>query len=220
MKTSMVAVGRFMYGNWYGAVVVFAFVTAVLCGLQFANSCMGDLVPWPKDSHNALMFLAVVNIGIAMVVSLVRRRWGLAFRQLVLVAVAFVCYVCIGFISYCTPTRMAAPPSRKWTESTVCLSTGIANDDLTFLGGISQRESVLIFAVADIPINKSRFLPGSPWTDEVGVEAIGHYRHIMEFCRLDVALPDDAELSHCDSEYGNLTLIATGGKHYLVYERL
>ena len=220
MKRSIVALGRFMYGNWYGAVVVFAVVTAVLCGLQFANSCMGDLVPWPKNSHNALMFLAVVNIGIAMVVSLVRRRWGLAFRQLVLVAVAFVCYVFIGFISYCTPTRMAAPPSRKWTESTVCLPAGIANDNLTFLGGISCRETIAVFAVADIPIEKSRFLPGSPWMNVGDPKAVDHYRSIMAYCRIDVSLPNNAALSHCNGEYGNITLIATDGKHYLVYERL
>ena len=181
---------------------------------------MGDLVPWPKDSHNALMFLAVVNIGIAMVVSIVRRRWGLAFRQLVLVALAFVCYVCIGFFSYCTPTRMAAPPSRKWTKSTVCLPAGIAYDNLTFLGGISRRETIAVFAVADIPIDKSRFLPGAPWMDVGDPKAVDHYRSIMAYCRIDVSLPNNAAFSHCDSEYGNITLIATGEKHYLVYEQL
>ena len=51
MKKTMLAFGRFMYGNWYGAVVVFVAVAAVLYGLQFANCCMRDLVPWPKDIH-------------------------------------------------------------------------------------------------------------------------------------------------------------------------
>ena len=115
---------------------------------------------------------------------------------------------------------MAVPPRRKWTESTICLPTGIANDNLTFLGGISRREAIAVFAVADIPIDKSRFLPGSPWTDEVGVKAIGRYRSIMKYCRIDVSLPNTAALSHCNGEYGNITLVATGGKHYLVYERL
>ena len=220
MKKGMVALGRFMYGNWYGAVVVFAFVTAVLCCLQFANYCMGDLVPWPKGLHDALMFLAVVNIGIAMVVSLVRRRWGLAFRQLVLVAVAFVCYVCIGFISYCIPTRMTMSPGRAWTESSICSPTAIAYVDLTFLGGISQRETVAVFAVADIPVDMSRFIPGSPWMGVGDPRAVDHYQNIMAYCRIDVSLPNNAALSHCDSEYGNITLISTDGKHYLVYEQL
>ena len=32
MKKTMLEFGRFMYGNWYGAVVVFVAVAAVLCG--------------------------------------------------------------------------------------------------------------------------------------------------------------------------------------------
>ncbi|MBE6383875.1 MAG: hypothetical protein E7049_12805, partial [Lentisphaerae bacterium] len=76
MKKMMMAVGRFMYCTWYGAAVVFVAVAAVLCVLQFANCCMGDLVPWPKDIHILIMFATVANIGVAMIVSLCRRKWG------------------------------------------------------------------------------------------------------------------------------------------------
>jgi hypothetical protein len=216
----MMALGRFLYGNWYGAVVAFVIVSAVLCALQFINYCMGDFVPWPKSWHYTLMILPVVNIGVATVVSIIRRKWGWAVGQLALVAVAFVCHGVICFISYCTPTRTTTPPSRKWTISTICLPTSIACDSLTFLGGISQREPVAVFSVANLPADQSHFLPGSPWANMVDARAVDHYRSIMKYCRIDAALPDNAILMHCDGEYGNMTLIAADGKQYLVYEEL
>ena len=220
MKKRMKAVGRFMYCTWYGAAVVFVAVAAVLCGLQFANCYMGDLVPWPKDIHILIMFATVANIGVAMIVSLCRRKWGRAIGLLVLCVAAYVGFAFVAFISYCVPTRMVMPPSREWTEATICQPSAIEYDNLTFLGGISTRETVAVFAVADTPLDKSRFAEGSPWTDEVGDKALASYRRIMAFCRIDVPLPDTAALSHCDGRDGYITLIEANGKTYLVYQRL
>ena len=220
LGTRMRALGRFFYGNWYGAFVAFVIVSVTLCGLQFANCLMGDLVPWPKGCHLALMSLAAMNVGIAMFVSVIRREWWRTVRQLVLVAVAAVCFLYIGFISYCIPTRMTLPPSREWMMSAICQPTSMPFDSLTFLGGISQRETVAVFSVANVPIDAARFFPGSPWTDMVGGGAVNHYRSILEFCRIDAALPDDVALSHCNGNGSNITLIATDETHYLVYERL
>ena len=220
MKKMMIAAVRFVYGTWYGAVVAFVAVAAVLCGLQFANYGLGDIVPWPKDAHLAIMLAAVANIGVAMIVSLCRRKWARAFGQLALGVVAYICLAFVGFISYCVPTRMSMPPSREWTAATICQPSAIEYDNLTFLGGISTRETVAVFAVADTPLDKSRFVDGSPWTDEVGDKALASYRRIMAFCRIDVPLPDDAALSYCDGREGNITIIETNGKTYLVYERL
>lgn len=211
LKTRMKALGRFMYGNWHGTVVTFVIVSAVLCGLQFINYRMGDFVPWPKNWHYALMFLSVGNIGVAMVVSIIRRRWGRMAWQLALVAVAFACHAVVCFISYCIPTRSNTAPSRKWTISAICLPTSIAFDSLTFLGGISKREPVYVFRVADIPTDQSHFRPGSPLANMIGVAAIDSYRDIMKFCRIEAALPDNAVLSHCCAEYGNIALIVANG---------
>jgi hypothetical protein len=188
--------------------------------LQFANSCVGDFLPWPKDVHILIMFATVANIGVAMIVSLCRRKWGRAIGLLVLCAAAYVCFAFVAFISYCVPTRMVMPPSREWTEATICQPSAIKYDNLTFLGGISTRETVAVFAVADTPLDKSRFVEGSPWTDEVGDKAIASYRRIMAFCRIDVPLPDTAALSHYDGKEGNITIIEANGKTYLVYKRL
>ena len=216
----MKAVTRFMYGNWYGAVVVFVAVASVLCVLQFANSCVGDFLPWPKDVHILIMFATVANIGVAMIVSLCRRKWGRAIGLLVLCAAAYVGFAFVAFISYCVPTRMAMPPSRGWTEVAICQPSAIEYDNLTFLGGISTRETVAVFAVADTPLDKSRFVEGSPWTDLVGDKALASYRRIMAFCRIDVPLPSTAALSHCDGRDGYITLIEANCKTYLVYQRL
>ena len=222
LKKSMMALGRFMYGTWYGAVIVFVVVSAVLCGLQFLNYCMGDFIPWPKNWHYTLMFLAVGNIGVAMVVSIIRRRWGRTVGQLALVAVSFVCHGIVCFFSYCLPTRMrmTTPPGREWMMSTICQPTSIACDSLTFLGGISQREFVTVFSVVDLPTDQSNFHPGSPWANMVGATAVDHYRSIMKYCRIEATLPDNATLSGCDGEYGIITLIVADGTNYLVYERL
>ena len=220
MKKMMKAVARFMYGNWYGAVVVFVAVASVLCVLQFANSCVGDFLPWPKDVHILIMFATVANIGVAMIVSLCRRKWGRAIGLLLLCVVTYVCCAFVAFISYCVPTRMATPPSREWTEATICQPSAIEYDNLTFLGGISTRETVAVFAVADTPLDKSRFVEGSPWTDLVGDKALASYRRIMAFCRIDVPLPGTAALSHCDGRDGYITLIEANCKTYLVYQRL
>ena len=220
MKKTMLEFGRFMYGNWYGAVVVFVAVAVVLCGLQFANCCMGDLVPWPKDVHLLIMFATVANIGVAMIVSLCRRKWGRAIGLLLLCVVTYVCLAFVAFISHSVPTRMVMPPSREWTEAAICQPSAIEYDNLTFLGGISTRETVAVFAVADTPLDKSRFVEGSPWTEEVGDKALASYRRIIAFCCIDVPLPDTAALSHCDGKASKITIIEAHGKTYLVYQRL
>ena len=221
MKKMMMAVGRFMYCTWYGAAVVFVAVAAVLCVLQFANCCMGDLVPWPKDVHLLIMFATVANIGVAMIVSCCRSKRERAIGQLLLCVVAFAGCLIVALVSYCIPTRSAVPPCREWTEEAICRPSAIEFDNLVFLGGIWTREHVEVFAVSDSStIDKSRFSAGSPWANVVGDKAIVHYRRIMEFCRIDVSLSDDTALSHCYSGINNITLVEADGKAYLVYERL
>ena len=221
MRRMTMAMGRFMYGTWYGAVVVYVAVVVALFGLQFANCCMGDLVPWPKGIHFLVMLAAVANIGVAVIVSCCRSKRERAIGQLLLCVVAFAGCLIVALVSYCIPTRSAVPPCREWTEEAICRPSAIAYDNLAFLGGISTRENVEVFAVADSStIDKSRFSAGSPWANVVGDQAIAHYRRIMEFCRIDVSLPDDTALSHCYSGINNITLVEADGKAYLVYERL
>ena len=57
MKKIWIAVGRFVYGTWYGAMVVFVAVTVLLHGLQLANSGFGDIIAWPKVLHIIMMLL-------------------------------------------------------------------------------------------------------------------------------------------------------------------
>ena len=222
MKKMMKTVGRFMYCTWYGAAVVFVAVAAVLCGLQFANYGLGDIVPWPKDVHLAIMLAAVANIGVAMIATLCRRKWARAFGQLTLAAFAYICLTFVGFISYCVPTRMSTPPSREWTEANICQQTAIAFENLAFLGGVSQRENIVVYEVAEnATLGNSRFFAGSPWMGgEIGDRAITHYRTIMTACRIDATLPKKTSLSYCDSKVGKITLVVADGRIYLVYERM
>jgi len=222
MKKMMMAAVRFVYGTWYGAVVAFVAVAAVLCGLQFANYGLGDIVPWPKDAHLAIMLAAVANIGVAMIVSLCRRKWARAFGQLTLAAFAYICLAFVGFISYCVPTRMSTPLSREWTEANICQHTAIAFENLAFLGGVSQREDIVVFEVGEnATLDNSRFFAGSPWMGgETGDSAIAHYHMIMKESRIDATLSKNTSLLHCSSKFGIITLVVADGSTYLVYERM
>ncbi|MBR4258219.1 MAG: hypothetical protein IKQ17_04245, partial [Kiritimatiellae bacterium] len=53
---------RFVYGTWYGAMVVFVAVAALLFGLQLANSGFHDIIAWPKGIH---IILKLHNFQIA-----------------------------------------------------------------------------------------------------------------------------------------------------------
>ena len=63
MKKKVMVLGRFVYGTWYGAMVVFVAVAALLFGLQLANSGFHDIIAWPKGIHIILMLIALVNLG-------------------------------------------------------------------------------------------------------------------------------------------------------------
>ena len=174
MKKKVMVLGRFVYCTWYGAMVVFVAVAALLFGLQLANSGFHDIIAWPKGIHIILMLIALVNLGGAMLFSLSRRRFRRGLAQFLLCGVAFFGFVIMSFIVYCVPTRTSSAPDEEWVESTICATTAIPRDKLTFLGGISAREGINVFAVADAELGK--FRPGSPWGAGNDSEAINHYR--------------------------------------------
>ena len=219
MKKIWIAVGRFVYGTWYCAMVVFVAVAALLFGLQLANSGFHDIIAWPKGIHICMMFIALANLGAAMLFSLLRRRFRRGLAQFLLCGVAFFGYVVMSFFVYCVPTRTSSEPDEEWVESTICAATAIPRDKLTFLGGISMREGVDVFAVADADLG--RFTPGSPWGLGNADNAINHYRRIMEWAHINVALPDDARILRCD---GNLSyiisIVEANGNRYLFCERI
>ena len=111
---------RLVYDRCCGAFLLFAAVTVAMLALQHANGAMGDVIPWPKGIQACVMFVLWANIGVAMVVSLFRRKWARAFGQFLLVAVAFVGLVFVGFVSLCVPTRMTSAPSAAWTQKCIC----------------------------------------------------------------------------------------------------
>ncbi len=219
MKKKVMVLGRFVYGTWYGAMVVFVAVAALLHGLQLANSGFGDIISWPKGIHICMMFIALANLGAAMLFSLLRRRFRRGLAQFLLCGVAFFGYVVMSFFVYCVPTRTSSEPDEEWVESTICAATAIPRDKLTFLGGISAREGINVFAVADAELGK--FRPGSPWGLGNADNAINHYRRIMEWAHINVALPDDARILRCD---GNLSyiisIVEANGNRYLFCERI
>ena len=61
-----------------GAFALFVATGVVLFALQMLNGMLSDLVAWPKNIHLGLLFALWVNVGVAMVVSLFRRRFGRA----------------------------------------------------------------------------------------------------------------------------------------------
>ena len=219
MKKKVMVLGRFVYCTWYGAMVVFVAVTVLLHGLQLANSGFGDIISWPKGIHICMMFIALANLGAAMLFSLLRRRFRRGLAQFLLCGVAFFGFVTMSFIVYCVPTRTSSAPDEEWVESTICATTAIPRDKLTFLGGISMREGVDVFAVADAELGK--FRPGSPWGAGNDSEAINHYRSIMKYAHIDVTLPDDARILRCDGslEY-IISIVEANGNRYLFCKRL
>ena len=219
MKKKVMLLGRFVYGTWYGAMVVFVAVTVLLHGLQLANSGCGDIISWPKGIHFCMMFIALANLGAAMLFSLLRRRFRRGLAQFLLCGVAFFGYVVMSFFVYCVPTRTSSEPDEEWVESTICATTAIPRDKLTFLGGISMREGVDVFAVADADLG--RFTPGSPWGLGNADNAINHYRRIMEWAHINVTLPDDARILRCDGSLSYIiSIVEANGNRYLVCERI
>ena len=222
-KNILGSLRRFMYGTWYGAMAVFAVVTFVLCGLQLVNSDFEDVVAWPTQILHVLMLIALVNVGTAMLFSLSRCKWGRGCGQFLLCCVAFFC-----FIIYSLPRSMTAEssdkwsvPSDKWVESTICTPTAITRDKLSFLGGTSQRETIAVFAISDVELDKGRFSSGSPRNLGGADKAINHYRRIMKRSHIDVALPDDARIVHCNSSTSYLiSIVEANGRRYLFCERL
>ena len=215
MKKKVMVLGRFVYGTWYGAMVVFVAVTVLLHGLQLANSGFGDIISWPKGIHFCMMFIALANLGAAMLFSLLRRRFRRGLAQFLLCGVAFFGYVVMSFFVYCVPTRTSSAPDEEWVETTICAP----RDKLTFLGGISMREGVDVFAVADADLG--RFTPGSPWGLGNADNAINHYRRIMEWAHINVTLPDDARILRCDGSLSYIiSIVEANGNRYLFCERI
>ena len=186
-----------------------------------ANSCFGDVMPWPKGVHVLIMMVSVLNVSVAAIVSFVRRKWARALGQVVMFCASIVCCVFVTFIVYCLPTRMPTPPNDEWVCENISLKANIDKDKLNFLGGISAREPVVAYEVAEGTIDDRPFSPGVPWTGLSDVKARAHYQRIMGFCRIAVLVPDDAVFSHCDAKDSCITtLIKANNKTYLVCERL
>jgi len=221
MKRMMMAVGRIVYCSWYGAMVVFVAVNVVLFGLQLVNSGLGDVVPWPKGLHCVVMLIALANLVGAVFFSFLRRKFRRGLAQLVLCGIAIFGFVFMSFIVYCVPTRTAVAPDEAWVRSAICDPTAIAHDKLTFLGGISQREAINVFAVADVELDKGRFMPGSPWNMGNADNAINHYRRIVERARIEVVIPDDAQIMRCNGSTSyTISIVEANGRRYLFCERL
>lgn len=220
MKEALVKFGRGVYDTWYGATATFLVVSIMLLGLQMVNGYLNDVVPWPKGVHVLIMMLLVLNVCVATIVSLARRKWARALGQVIMLGASLVCCAFVTFIVYCMPTRMTIPPGDEWVCETISMKTNIGKDKLNFLGGISARESVVVYEVVDDAIDDRSFSPGVPWTGLSNVKARAHYQRIMGFCRITVSVPDDAVFSHCDAKDGFITLIKANNKTYLVCERL
>ena len=223
MKRVMFARGvagtaRLFYDRCCGAFLVFAVVTVTMLALQHANGAMGDIIPWPKGIQACIMFVLWANIGVVMAVSLFRRKWVRAFGQFLLMAVAFVGSVFVGFISLSVPTRMTSAPSGAWTQKCICDVAQVEPSRLVFRGGISTREEVVVFEVADGAPMGAGFRQGSPLGEGASVRE--HFRALFNYCRIAVELPTELDISSCDSVDGNLHKIVASGKTYLVYERL
>ena len=219
----IVALGKAVYDTWYGAVALFLAVSAALFGLQVVNEHLGDVVPWPKDAHVLVMIGLALNIGVAAIVSaFVRRKLARAFELLAMMCAALAGSILVGVVVCCLPTRMTTPPCDEWVDKTICSKTGIGKERLQFLGGISARESTVVYEVSDGAIDCTKFSPGSPWTSDSddSKDANAIYPLILKRCHIDVPLPDNAAFYHCDCTNGFITIIKASDKGYLVYQRL
>ena len=209
---------RLVYDRCCGAFLLFVAVTVAMLALQHANGAMGDVIPWPKGIQACVMFVLWANIGVAMGVSLFRRKWARAFGQFLLMVVAFVGLVFVGLISLSVPTRMTSAPSAAWTQKCICDVAQVECSRLVFRGGISTREEVVVFEVADGASIGASFRQGSPLGEGASVRK--HFQALFNYCRIAVELPTELEISSCDSAQGSLHKIVAGVKTYLVYERL
>ena len=213
------AVGA-LYDTWWGAFALFCAMGLALSALQMLNGMLSDLVAWPKNIHLGLLFVLWVNVGVAMIVSLFRRKFKLAAIQLALAAVGFFVYVYAAFCSYCVPTRMTTSPGEEWIQESICKPTHIERSQLVFLGGISMREEVVVFEVVGELPSSECFRPGSAWLANDKARSCDHFRRLMKKGRVAVELPEEFDVSRFDGEYGFLHKLSAGGKTYLVYERL
>ena len=211
-----------IYDTWWGAFALFVATGVVLFALQMLNGMLSDLVAWPKNIHLGLLFALWVNVGVAMVVSLFRRRSGRAAGQLALVVVAFFVYVFAALFSYCVPTRMTSAPCEEWIQERICKPTHIERSQLVFLGGIDTREWVVVFEViGELPPSEC-FTPGSGFGNVDKARAGDNFRALMKAIRVAVELPEEFDVSsyYDEKNFGILQKLSAGGKTYLVYNRL
>ena len=181
-------------------------------------------VAWPKNIHLGLLFALWVNVGVAMVVSIFRRKFGRAAGQLALVVVGFFVYLVAALFSYCVPTRMTSAPCEEWIQERICKPTHIERSQLVFLGGIDMREEVVVFELIGELQDPECFVPGYAWGGgSSDMTKIGdHFRRLMKMGRVAVELPEEFDVSYFrrDGYYSILHKISAGGKTYLVFERL
>ncbi len=205
----------FLYKTGHGAFVVFIVVSVVSLALQFLNNALSDVISWPKNAHLTLLFILLLNIPVAMGVSLYRRMWKTAITQCLLSVAALFAYAFLVFTVLCVPTRQSAPPAEQWTERTVCQPAHLERSRLKYLGGISQREPILVFEVmGEEPVDE-HFRPGSSYGEG---DSRKHFQAIMDRCRLPVSLPSDMAVFHSPCDGGALHLLLANGKRLLVYE--
>ena len=205
-----------LYKTCHGAFVVFLIVSVVSLVLQLLNNALSDVIAWPKNAHLTLLFILLLNIPVAMGVSLCHRRWKRAIAQCLLSVTAFFVYAYLGFIVFCVPTRRTNPPSDAWIGSAVCHFTHIERTRLKYLGGISQREPVVVFQVlGKEPANEHFRLGSSRGEGDWGPK---HFQSIMEFCHLPVSLPPDTIIYHCPCDGGSINLLRMGEESLLIYE--
>ena len=206
----------FLYKTCHGAFVVFIVVSAVSIALQFLNNALSDVIAWPKNAHLTLLFILLLNIPVAMGVSLYHRKWKTAITQCLLSGAALFVYAILVFTVLCVPTRQSAPPNEQWTERTVCQPAHLERSRLKYLGGISQREPILVFEIMGEEPVDDPFRPGSSYGEGDWVRR--HFQSIMDRCRLSVSLPSDMAMYYCPCDGGSLHLLMANGKRLLVYE--
>jgi hypothetical protein len=132
-KEALVKFGRGVYDTWYGATTTFLVVSIMLLGLQMVNGCLNDVVLWPKGVHVLIIMLLLLNVCVATIISLVRRKWARTLGQVIMLGASLVCCAFVTFIVYCLPTRMTIPPSDEWVCETITMKTNIGKDKLNFL---------------------------------------------------------------------------------------
>ena len=168
------------------------------------------------------MFALWVNVGVAMVVSLLRRKFRQSAIQLALGVVCFFIYAVAIVFSWCVPTRMATSPGEGLIQECICKPTHIERSQLVFLGGIDTREWVVVFEViGELPPSEC-FTPGSGYGNVDKARAGDNFRALMKAIRVAVELPEEFDVSsyHDEKNFGILQKLSAGGKTYLVYKRL